>query len=137
MCLTSWASRALRLRLHDPVGRINTSSRFSMSPGSAPTRPDVFVSYSSADRDRVLPIADRLAAAGISIWLDRHEIVAATSWAEEIVRAIGACKVVLLMCSDASMRSWAVKQEIQLAGERRKALLPLLLERTSFPEQIE
>ena len=52
-------------------------------------------------------------------------------------RAVDACKVVVLLYSDASMRSWAVKQEIQLAGERQKVLLPLLLDRISFPDQME
>src|SRR5262249_19915995 len=55
-------------------------------------------------------------------------------WAEEIVRAIRACKVLLLLCSDASMRSRAVKQEVQLAWEGQKALLPLRLGRTGFPD---
>jgi len=41
------------------------------------------------------------------------------------------------MCSDAAMRSWAVKQEIQIAGERQKILLPLILDKTSFPAQME
>jgi len=102
-----------------------------------PDRAEVFISYASVDRERVLPIADRLGAAGVSVWLDRRKIEGATFWAEEIVRGIKACKVVLLMCSDASMRSWAVKQEIQLAGERQKALLPVILNPCSYPEQIE
>ena len=98
--------------------------------------PDLFISYASADRDRVLPVADRLVAAGVTVWLDRHKIDGATHWAEEIVHGIEACKVLLLMCSDASMRSWAVKQELQLAGECQKALLPLMLNATSFPAQM-
>jgi hypothetical protein len=98
---------------------------------------EVFISYASADRERVVPIADQLAAAGVSVWLDRHKIEGASLWAVEIVRGIKACKVLVLMCSDESMRSWAVKQEIQLAGERQKALLPVILKHASFPEQIE
>jgi hypothetical protein len=102
-----------------------------------PDNAEVFISYASADRPRVVPIADQLAAEGVSVWLDRNKIEGATFWAEEIVCGIKASKVVLLMCSDASMRSWAVKQEIQLAGERQKALLPVILNHCSFPEQIE
>src|SRR4051794_28114626 len=104
--------------------------------GAAAGPCEVFISYASADRARVLPIADRLAAAGVSVWIDRNKIEGATRWAEEIALAIEGCKVLVLACSDASMRSWAVKQEIQLAGEDQKALLPLLLEPTRFPAQL-
>jgi TIR domain/Domain of unknown function (DUF4384) len=98
---------------------------------------EVFISYASDDRTQVLRLADQLEQAGVSVWLDRQQISGASIWAEEIVKAIKACKVLLLVCSDAAMRSWAVKQEIQLAGEAQKTLLPLMLASTSFPEQIE
>jgi len=55
----------------------------------------------------------------------------------EIVRGIKGCKVLLLMCSDAALRSRNVKQEIQLAWKYERPYLPLLLEPTSFPEQLE
>jgi hypothetical protein len=105
--------------------------------GTVAGEADVFISYASADRQRVLAIADRLAASGVSLWLDRQRIDGATCWAEEIVRGIKGCQVLLLMCSDAAMRSWAVKQEIQLAGEWQKALLPVMLEPVSFPDQVQ
>ena len=99
--------------------------------------PEVFVSYASQDRDQVLSIADRLQAAGVRLWLDRSRIEGATKWAEEVVHGVETCKIVVLMCSDAAMRSWAVKQEIQLAGQSQKILLPLILERTGFPAQMK
>jgi hypothetical protein len=98
---------------------------------------DVFVSYSSHDREWVLKVVRCLESAGVNVWIDTEKIDGATRWAAEIVRAIEACKVVLLMCSDASMRSWAVTQEVQLAGEDQKCLLPLLLEKGSLPAQMK
>ena len=108
-----------------------------MSESAQCTNADVFVSYSSHDRDRVLKVVRQLKSAGVSVWIDYEKIDGATRWAAAIVHAIEACKVVLLMCSDASMRSWAVTQEIQLAGENQKYLLPLLLEKSSFPAQMK
>lgn len=104
---------------------------------ATPNLTQVFISYACRDRDRVLPIADRLAAAGVPVWLDRYRIEGGTRWAAEIVSALEASRVVMLVCSDASMRSWAVKQEIQLAGENQKILLPLILEKTNFPVQMK
>jgi hypothetical protein len=101
-----------------------------------PPAAEVFVSYASQDRERVVAVVEELAAAGVSLWVDRERIDGASHWAEEIVNAIASAKVVLLMCSDAAMRSWAVKQEIQLAGESQRALLPLMLEPTRFPAQM-
>ena len=97
---------------------------------------EVFISYASHDRNRVFRIVDRLESVGVSIWIDQKRIDGATRWAEEIVYGIENCRLVILMCSDASMRSWAVKQETQLAWECQKALLPLLLNKTSFPAQM-
>src|SRR5262245_29528880 len=86
---------------------------------------EVFLSYASADGPTVLELADRLEAAGVSVWFDRRRLHGASVWAAEIVRGIKGCKVLLLLCSDAAMRSWAVKQELQIAGESGKALLPV------------
>ena len=99
--------------------------------------PEVFVSYSSRDRARVLAIVDRLSAAGVSVWLDRARIDGGANYGEEIVRAIRGCKVLMLMCSDASLRSRNVKQEIQVAWKHARPYLPVLLEATEFPEQLE
>ncbi|MGD2154073.1 MAG: TIR domain-containing protein [Gemmatimonadales bacterium] len=98
---------------------------------------DVFVSYSSQDRDRVLPIVDELEGAGLDVWVDRHKIEGGTSWSTEIVQGVRACKVFVLICSDASMRSRNVKQEIQLAWTYEKPYLPLVLESISYPDQVQ
>jgi hypothetical protein len=97
----------------------------------------VFVSYSSRDTERVLEIADKLTAAGVSLWLDRKRIDGGANYGEEIVRGIQGCKVLMLMCSDASLRSRNVKQEIQVAWKYGRPYLPVLLDATHFPEQLE
>lgn len=98
---------------------------------------EVFISYASRDRERVQMIAHHLESAGVKIWLDLNKIPGGTNYGEEIVSAIKKCKVLMLMCSDASMRSRNVKAEIQLAWRYERPYLPLLLEKISFPEQLE
>jgi hypothetical protein len=98
---------------------------------------DVFISYSSQDRARVLEIAEQLENSGITVWIDRNRIPGGTNYGPEIVKGIKECGVLALMCSDNSLRSKNVKQEIQLAWKYTKPYLPLLLEQISFPEQIE
>lgn len=96
----------------------------------------VFISYAVRDRFSVLPIVDRIGEAGIPIWIDRVKLEGGTRWADEIVKALEAARIVVLMCTHASMRSVSVKQEIQVAAEMGKPLLPLLLEDISFTGQM-
>ena len=104
---------------------------------TSPTEADVFVSYAGDDSDVVLPLVDRLESHGVAIWVDRRRITGGMTWAQEIVRAIRRCKVLLLMCSDAALRSRAVAQEIQLAWKYRLAYIPVLLHPTAYTEQLE
>ena len=99
--------------------------------------PEVFVCYASHDRERVMTVVRSLQSHEVSLWLDQHRISGGMSWAQQIVQAIRSCKVLLLMCSNAAMRSRAVAQEIQMAWKYQLSYLPLFLERTSFPEQVE
>ncbi len=50
--------------------------------------PYVFISYASADRERVLPIVDRLEQAGVKTWIDREGIHGGANYALEIAEAI-------------------------------------------------
>jgi hypothetical protein len=100
----------------------------------------VYVSYASHDREQVLGILRHLEEAGIPLWLDRRSIPGGADYGEEIVRAVKRCRAVILMCSEASLRSRNVKREIQLAWKYDRPYLPLLLEPslvTGFPEQVE
>jgi hypothetical protein len=109
----------------------------NMQMETKPNNVDVFVSYSSHDRNQVLQIVDILKTAGLHVWIDQFKIPGGTNYGPEIVRSIKDCCVLIIMCSDSSMRSKNVKQEIQLAWKYSKPYLPLLLEHISFPEQVE
>ena len=98
---------------------------------------DIFISYSSEDTNRVLEITGDLEALGVRVWIARQKITGGGFYGPEIVRAIKSCKAMVLMCSDASMRSRDVKQEILLAWKYEKPYLPLMLQKTSYPEQLE
>src|SRR6266849_5567747 len=103
-----------------------------------PDRPNsyVFLSYASADRERALQIADLLEAHGISVWIDRKSIAGGSSWTAEIVRGIRECAALLVACTSAAVASPNVQQEIQLAWETRRPILPLLLQAIELPDSI-
>jgi hypothetical protein len=102
------------------------------------TVPDVFISYASRNRDQVVHLAGHLESSGVTIWRDQNEILGGENYGPKIVHGIKNCKVLLLVCTDASMRSKNVKQEIQLAWHYGRPYLPLLGEPIDkYPEQVQ
>ncbi|HEY8745444.1 MAG TPA: toll/interleukin-1 receptor domain-containing protein, partial [Chloroflexota bacterium] len=99
--------------------------------------PYLFLSYASVERQQALRIADLLEQQGISVWLDRRRITGATSWSAEIVRGLEGCAALVLLCSPAAFASRNVQQEVQLAWEKDRALLPLLLASAKPPPSME
>ena len=97
---------------------------------------EVFVSYASQDRDRILDLVDRLDAAGVSVWIDQMSIEGASMWSQEIVAAIRNCKVLILAISENSADSENVVKEVALASEGRKRILPVYLASAEIPESM-
>jgi class 3 adenylate cyclase len=108
-------------------------------PGSGSTAkaPYVFLSYASAERERALKVADALETNGVGVWLDRKSIAGGSSWSAEIVRGIEGSAAVLVLCSATSMASPNVQQEIQLAWESRRPIVPLRLSDDRPPAAIQ
>ncbi len=98
---------------------------------------EVFISYARRDYEKVRDVAAALGARGVSLWLDQAAIDGGQHYGLEIARGIKQSCVLLLMCSDAALRSRNVNQEIMLAWRYERPYLPLLLEPVSFPEQVE
>ena len=102
-----------------------------------PMGSEVFISYSSLDRDRVMPVVDSLRGNGISVWVDEGNIHAADLWSEQIVQAIADCHVMVVMLSQNSTDSHNVVKEVMLASEQKKALLPVYLESADIPAKLQ
>ncbi len=98
---------------------------------------DIFISYSSKDREQAEQLTELLASAGLSVWIDKSGIEAAESWSESIVDAIDSCKAFIVMLSPASIISNNVVKEVSLASEKRKKILPLDLEPVELPKNMQ
>lgn len=100
--------------------------------------PTVFLSYARADSALVQQVADRLAAAGIRVWLDKM-LQAGTNWMQEIERELSAADFVAFFISPHSVGSGWAKQELQIAlhrqvsGEGGAVILPVILEDADVP----
>ena len=98
---------------------------------------EVFISYGTRDRERVLGLVERLRSAGVTVWIDQAGIDVSSMWSQEIVSAIKGCKVMLLAISPHSTESENVVKELALASERKKPIIPVYLQAAEIPETME
>jgi WD40 repeat protein len=92
---------------------------------------DIFISYSSADRARVQPIAQALEQRGWDVWWDR-EIPLGRPYNEIIPEELDKARCVLVLWSKQSAQSnWVYEEAAK--GRDRKILIPALLEATEIP----
>ncbi len=89
----------------------------------------IFVSYSSADRPEAAEVQSWLRSKGHrSVFLDydpENGIPDGENWEQELYRRLRACRVVIVLCSEASMASKWVFAEITQARALGKAVLPV------------
>jgi hypothetical protein len=92
---------------------------------------DIFLSYSSADRDRVAPIAAAFERLGWSVWWDRR-ILAGQSWDDVIAKALEAARCIVVIWTHASVSSQWVRIEANI-GRERGILAPVLIDDAPIP----
>ena len=71
------------------------------------------------------------------VWIDREGIHGGANYALEITEALKSSAAILLMCSETSLTSRNVKQEIALGWKYDRPYVPLLLEPVTIPGDVE
>jgi hypothetical protein len=89
---------------------------------------DVFVSYSQADHGTALALVSYLEAQGIGCWVAPRDVAPAADWAAEILTAIAAARVMVLVFSASANSSPQVRREVERAVHREVAVLPVRIE---------
>jgi hypothetical protein len=90
-----------------------------------------FISYSSQDRERILPLVDALEKTGWSVFWDRT-IPAGKTWQQFIGSEIKACRSVVVVWTENSVTSDWVEEEAE-SGKQRRILIPVLLDKVEPP----
>jgi formylglycine-generating enzyme required for sulfatase activity len=88
---------------------------------------DIFLSYASEDRERIVQIAEGLKAQGWKVFDDRA-IPAGENWQEHIYQQLADSRVVIVIWTRAAASSRWVQEEITMAQSGNTALIPLLAE---------
>jgi hypothetical protein len=92
---------------------------------------DIFVSYVREDQRRAAELSSAFSGQGWSVWWDRR-IPAGDSFEEVIARELGSAKCVVVLWSQASVRSNWVKDEAEEA-RNRGVLVPVLIDDVKPP----
>lgn len=89
---------------------------------------NVFVSYSTTDLTDVQELEAKLATRGIEVFVAHHSVLPGESLTQEIKNAIGRCDIFILLWSQNAKDSDWVAQEIGIANQLNKLIVPLLFE---------
>ena len=94
----------------------------------------VFVSYSQADRDIALELVARIESEGIECWVAPRDIEPSAEWAAEIIDAISAACLMVLVFSTSSNDSPQVRREVERAVFKRVPIIAFRVE-SVLPEK--
>src|SRR5688572_14105001 len=87
----------------------------------------IFISYSSQDRSWVEHLAKDLRWRGHVVWIDFEGIRGGDEWRQSIANGLYYSRTVLLVCTPDSFASEWVEDEMRLALEFDKTIIPLWL----------
>ena len=88
----------------------------------------VFISYSQADRECAFELVGQLEEQGVQCWIAPRDITPSADWAAEIMDAISAAQVMILVFSASSNQSPQVRREVERAVHRQLSILPFRIE---------
>jgi len=90
--------------------------------------PDAFISYAKPDRAAARQLVALLEEHGVRCWLAPDSNPAGEDFGSAIIRAIEACRVVLLVLSGQANQSRWVAREIERATSKQKLVVPVRIE---------
>lgn len=101
------------------------------------TNRSLFLSHTSKNADTMLSIAQFLEDKNIQCWYFQRDILAGEQYNVKIVRAIKEVEILLVLVTEAVENSIYIPKEIQRAFEYNKVIIPVRLDRSPVPENVE
>jgi len=89
---------------------------------------DVFISYSTEDKQAADAVCAVLERHGVRCWVAPRDIMPGADWGESIVKAIRTSHVMLLVFSTNANESKQIKREVEIAADGGVTIVPLRIE---------
>jgi hypothetical protein len=98
---------------------------------------DAFISYASPDSSIAEAVCSALEREGVVCWIAPRDVVPGAFYADAIVRAIDAAKVVVLVLSQYAAASPHVLREIERATSKRRVIVSFRIDLMAMPPALE
>ena len=93
----------------------------------------IFVSYSSKDRPFAIGLVKELQNLGANIWIDQLGIGLGENWDNAIEEALEKSETFMLILSPTSVESQNVQDEVSIAINTNKKMVPILIKDCDLP----
>jgi tetratricopeptide (TPR) repeat protein len=100
----------------------------SKGRGEAKSPDVVFVSYSSANQKKALSLCRSLEERGTRCWISCRDVTPGSNYQDQIVRAIGDARAMVLVFSKSANSSDEIKKELSLASKSRVPVIAVRIE---------
>jgi TolB-like protein len=108
-----------------------------MSDDVLVTGRDAFLSYASLDAEAAARLCDLLEKSAITVWMAPRDVPAGANYADAIVRAINACRTLLVILSAHSVGSAHVGKEIERASSKGRPIVAVRVDDTALTPALE
>lgn len=98
---------------------------------------EIFISYCSENADAAEKICDSIESNGNACWIAPRDVMPGTIYAEQIIKAIKAAKILVLICSSHTYKSAHVRNEVERAFSQGKTIFPFRMEDAPLGEALE
>lgn len=85
---------------------------------------EVFISYPSLDKTVADAVCHALEDHGIRCWVAHRDVIPGQEWAAAIVEAIAACRILVLVITEATKHSTHLAREVELAAAHAVVIVP-------------
>ena len=90
--------------------------------------PEIFITYSSKDQKVAGIICTALENRGLTCWISSRDVKPGQNFQEQIVRAIRAAKIMVLVFTANANNSNEIKKELALASQNNLVVIPVRIE---------
>lgn len=93
--------------------------------------PEIFISHSSTDKKVSRTICTALENRGLACWISSRDVKPGQNFQEQIVKAIRAAKIMVLVFTSSANNSNEIKKELALASQNNLIVIPVRIEDVS------